>query len=131
MAKKKPVRKASPKASTKNASKKKFVAKKFKPVSSSKGSGAMKKDKVVKASSKGQKKVQAALKKKTVPSKKTAITKPSAQRSKASPVSQKKKESGKTKRVLTRPPSQSVSLSTSSAKPKTRMEPLSLTERYN
>ena len=135
MAKKKPVRKASPKTLTKKASKKKSVARKSKPASSSKGSGATKIGKVVKGSSKPKRKRSASLKKAIVPPKKAAPQKPDVQKSvvpkKVSSGSTKKAGSAKTKKVLSRTPSRSTSLPTRSAEPKIQVEPLSPTERYN
>ena len=140
MAKKKPVRKASPQASTKKAStkkvlKKKTVAKKAKPASSSKSSGAAKKAKAVKASPKPKTKGKASLKKSTVSTKKPGSPKPSPQKSvvpeKESSVSKRKEISTTTKKVATKTPGRLASSPTRSAEPKTRAEPLSPTERYN
>jgi hypothetical protein len=136
MAKKKPVRKSSPKPLPKKASKKNSVAMKSKPASSSKSSGTAKKGKVGKASSKPKRKGRASLKKAAVSQKKTAAKKPSAQKSvvtkkKSSSVSKKKEGSAKTKKAVTQFPSRSASPTTRSASPKTRRESLSPTERYN
>lgn len=135
MAKKKPVRKALPKTLTKKASKKKSEARKSKPASSSKASGASKKGKAGKASSKPKKKGSASLKKVPGSRKKAVPKKPSAQKSivpkKKRSVSKKKEGSTKTKKVFTRTPSRSTSSPTRSAEPKTHVEPLSPTERYN
>jgi len=135
MAKKKPVRKASPKTLTKKASKKKSVPKKSKPASSSKGSGAAKKAKAVKGSSKPKRKKGASLKKATVSPKKAVPQKSSAQKSvvtkKKSAGSTKKTGSAKTKKVFTKNPSLSTSSPIRSAEPRIQVEPLSPTERYN
>jgi hypothetical protein len=79
---------------------------------------------------------QPTYKKKTSVAKKTTISrKPSAPKSvvtkKENSASQKKEGSTQTKKVVTKAPSQSVSSPTRSAEPKTRVEPLSPTERYN
>jgi len=135
MAKKKPVRKASPKTLTKKASKKKHVTKKSKLASSSKSSGAVKKGRAVKASPKPKTKGKASLKKSTGSSKKAVSQKPSVQKSvvpkKVSSGSTKKTGLAKTKKVLTKTPSRSTSSPTRSAEPKIQVEPLSPTERYN
>jgi len=135
MAKKKPVRKSSPKPLPKKASKKKSVAMKSKPASSSKSSGAAKKGKALKTSSKPKTKGSASLKKATVSSKKAAPKKPSAKKStitkKKSSGSQKEAGSPKTKQVVTKAPGRSTWPSTPSAGLKMRVEPLSPTERYN
>lgn len=137
MTKKKPVRKTSPNALMKKASKKKSVARKSKLASSSKGLGAVKKGKVVKGSSKpkSKRKKGASLKKATVSQKKAAPPKPSVQKSvvskKVSLGSTKKAGSAKTKKVLSRTPSRSTSSLTRSAEVKIQVEPLSPSERYN
>ena len=135
MAKKKSVRKASAKTLTKKTSKKKSVAMKSKPASSSKRSGTAKKRTVLKASSRPKSKTTTSFKKATVSSKKAVSKKPSAQKSvvskKKSSVAKKKAGSTKTKKVSTKTPGRLISRSTRSAVSKTRVEPLSPTERYN
>lgn len=136
MARKKLVRKASAQASTKKVSKKKSVATKAKPASSSsKSSGAAKRGKVAPASSKPKGKGKASLKKSTGSSKIAVSKKPSAQQSvvpkKKGSVSQKKKGAVKTKNVVTKTPRPSASSPTRSADPKSQVEPLTPTERYN
>ncbi len=135
MAKKKSVRKASSKTFRKKALKKKTVAMKLKPASSSKRSGAAKKRTVLKASSRPKRKTTTSFKKATVSSKKAVSKKPSAQKSvvskKKSSVAKKKAGSTKTKKVSTKTPGRLISPSIRSAVSKTRVEPLSPTERYN
>jgi hypothetical protein len=135
MAKKKPVRKSSPKPLPKKASKKKSVAMKSKPASSSKSSGAAKKGKGIRASSKPKKKASTSLKKTSVSPKKAASKKPSSQKSavskKKSSVSKKKAGSTIAKKVVTKGPSRSAPSPTRSAETKVGGGPLSPTERYN
>jgi hypothetical protein len=140
MAKKKAVRKASPQASRKKAStkkvlKKKSVAKKARPASSSKSSGAAKKGKAVTESSKPNKKANVSLKKAAVSRKKSTTTKPSPQKSGVTKakgsVSHTKKGAANTKPGITRTPRPSAPSPTRSAGPKTRVDSLTPTERYN
>jgi hypothetical protein len=135
MARKKPVRKASPKSLPKKSSKKKSVARKTKPATSSRGTGAAKKGKVAKTSTKPKGKRKASLKKAIVPPKNVVPKKPSAQKAvvkkKKDAVSQKKKGSAKTKKVVTKAPGRPASISLRSAEPKRQVELLSPTERYN
>lgn len=135
MAKKKLVRKATPKSLPKKASKKKTVVGKSKPASSTKRSGVAKKAKAVRVSVKTKKKGKASLKKTTVSSKKAGSKQPAAQKSvvtkKKSSGSTKKKGPANTKKVVARNPSRPVSTSPLLGKPKIQKEFLSPTERYN
>jgi hypothetical protein len=135
MAKKKPARKSSPKPVSNKASKKNSVAMKSTPASSSKSSGAAKKGKDGKASSKPKRQGRALVKKAAVSQKKTSAKTPSTPKSIVSKnkrsVSNKKAGSTKMNKVVAKAPSRSALPSSPSAESKMRVESLSPTERYN